>query len=175
MVPLEQDRWAKIDTAYRNGAEIADWLRRLVEDSTNREAVWNELYSKDFWGALVHQGTVFEAAYEAIPYLIDVATQLDAQSALRRDILVFVGAIAGEGGRFDFPEDLTANPALTELKGYLDRAAALVLPSLLVCRDERESQYLLSALAAFSNCDHLYHVLFNMDVDEVLSFMQGEI
>jgi hypothetical protein len=175
MVPLEQDRWAKIDTAYRNGAEIADWLRRLVEGSTDRETVWNELYSKDFWGALVHQGSVFPAAWEAVPYLVDVAAELDAQSALRRDILVFVGAIAGEGGPFHFPEDLNANPALSELKGYLERAAALMLPSLLACRDERESQYILSALAGVSNLDRLYHVLFNMDIDDVLSFMQGEI
>ena len=64
MLPLDDERWTKLEGGYRVPYDPRPMFARL---RANDESAWDEL-----WNELHHQGDVGTAAYAAVPYLVDI-------------------------------------------------------------------------------------------------------
>ncbi|MFR9797337.1 hypothetical protein ACL02U_15710 [Streptomyces sp. MS06] len=65
---LDSRPWASVSHAYGPAEDLPDLLRALAEGGGDAEEAISELYS-----CILHQGTVYSASVEAVPYLAGIA------------------------------------------------------------------------------------------------------
>jgi len=99
LIPLDSDRWTQLQDAYGPATEDPGLLRQLYEQV--EENTWSEIY-----GRLVHQGSVSNSAYAAVPHVVAVARTLPRDRRL--EYLIFAAAVAHGYDRKPIPEDLKA-------------------------------------------------------------------
>ncbi|MFJ6378529.1 hypothetical protein ACIQI7_00780 [Kitasatospora sp. NPDC092039] len=93
---LDAHPWADLSHAYGPAEDLPDLLRALAEgdDGTAEEAV-SELY-----GSILHQGTVYPASVDAVPYLARIA----AAGVRTVDVLGLLGGLAESEGEWEVPD-----------------------------------------------------------------------
>ncbi|MFI6285164.1 HEAT repeat domain-containing protein [Streptomyces sp. NPDC051018] len=82
---LDGVRWAELEHAYGDAEDVPDMLRGLVGDDGQASEALDEL-----WGSVIHQGTVYGATAETVPFL----ARLAAAGVRSGDLLVLLGGIA---------------------------------------------------------------------------------
>lgn len=159
IVPLDDELWQQLETAYGNSVEVVQWLRKLEAAEPDELAgIWSSI---DGWGALDHQNSVFNGSFAAIPHLVRIAAKQPAELPTRHDILALVGCIAADG-RVSIADaekrDWCAGfmPSCIEALGL---AIPLIGESLLTRPDESTVQWLLAAAAAICGYDRVSHEL----------------
>lgn len=65
---LEKINWSQLSHAFGSASEVPNWIRALLaEDKQIREKAIYELYEN-----LLHQGSVYEASFYALPFLLEL-------------------------------------------------------------------------------------------------------
>jgi hypothetical protein len=155
VLPLDDPRWSQLTHAYGKASDIPAKLRQLGADPPNADRVWPEL---DFWSSLCHQGSIYEATFAAIPYVVASARALDP--VRRIDLLQFVGysvASAALPRAAVAPADL-----LPAYQAAVRESVDLLADTLRHRYDENTTWNLFGALAAVQGHVGLSHVLFNL-------------
>ncbi len=94
--------WASYGHAYGSAEDVPGCLRALAgDDDAAADEAQGELY-----GSILHQGSVYEASAQAVPFLARIAAA-DIRTA---DVLLLIGGIA-EGGEDPSPEAGDGLPA----------------------------------------------------------------
>ncbi|WP_430477807.1 HEAT repeat domain-containing protein [Streptomyces sp. P11-1] len=94
--------WASYGHAYGSAEDVPGCLRALAgDDDAAADEAQGELY-----GSILHQGSVYEASAQAVPFLARIAAA-DIRTA---DVLLLIGGIA-EGGEDPSPEAADGPPA----------------------------------------------------------------
>ncbi|MEV5618517.1 HEAT repeat domain-containing protein [Streptomyces bacillaris] len=94
--------WASYGHAYGSAEDVPGCLRALAgDDDAAADEAQGELY-----GSILHQGSVYEASAQAVPFLARIAAA-DIRTA---DVLLLIGGIA-EGGEDPSPEAGDGPPA----------------------------------------------------------------
>ncbi|MER6128615.1 hypothetical protein ABT173_39855 [Streptomyces sp. NPDC001795] len=83
---LDDRPWATLVHAYGSAEDVPGGLRALA--GTDTQAAEQALY--EFWGNILHQGTVYPVTAEAVPFL----ARLAAAGRRSADLLVLLGSIA---------------------------------------------------------------------------------
>jgi hypothetical protein len=129
---------------------VPDALRRVVGNPADSAGF------DDLWPYLCSEGTTWDAAYAATPYLVDIAGRVEPGVAAH--YLTVVGLVVACGSPSDVPDDLRAD---------YDRALAAALPlataRLADCPDDETLRYLLATVAALRGRDDLAEVLQNIE------------
>ncbi len=82
---LDSVRWAELEHAYGPADDLPGILRALAGDEDQSAEALDEL-----WGSILHQGTVYGATAQAVPFLAKAA----AAGIHSVDLLVLLGGIA---------------------------------------------------------------------------------
>ncbi|MFF0449836.1 HEAT repeat domain-containing protein [Streptomyces sp. NPDC004609] len=164
---LDGVRWAELEHAYGDAEDVPDMLRGLVGDEEQASEALDEL-----WGSVIHQGTVYGATAETVPFL----ARLAAAGVRSGDLLLLLGAMAESTDEYGLPRPglcraavVAGLPLILPLCGSGDpevrRAAvwtagrtkdASVLPVLHVRRsEERDPGVRAELLAALAHVDPL--------------------
>jgi hypothetical protein len=77
-LPLDSPRWLKLTTDGSPRAEVPRLLRQIQEEGTFGEA-WERLVG----GPILHQGTVYQSTYAALPHLVAIAAEQDPRTLAR--------------------------------------------------------------------------------------------
>ncbi|WP_339151848.1 HEAT repeat domain-containing protein [Streptomyces sp. F41] len=94
--------WPSYGHAYGSAEDVPGCLRALAgDDDAAADEAQSELY-----GSILHQGSVYEASAQAVPFLARIAAA-DIRTA---DVLLLIGGIA-EGGEDPSPEAADGPPA----------------------------------------------------------------
>lgn len=131
--------WSDVNDAYGPAAEIPVLLNR-AEQAPDDVAVWDEL-----WGRLCHQGTIYPASVQAVPYLAELAERPSGARALYLAADIFASKDPLELAdrvRTTYPDAVSR----------LEKAAIRALPdgdihalwALAACRNARPWQWLLA-------------------------------
>ncbi|MEU9446109.1 hypothetical protein AB0D42_35660 [Streptomyces sp. NPDC048304] len=83
---LDARPWASVSHAYGPAEDLPDLLRALAEGGGDAEEVISELYS-----CILHQGTVYSASVDAVPYLARIAA---AARPGTTEVLCLLGGLA---------------------------------------------------------------------------------
>jgi hypothetical protein len=138
MLALDDPRWQELASTYGDGRAVARWLAR-ARAGEPLDDWYDPLFQE-----LLHQYTLSEAAYAAIPHLVDIARQ---RPETAKYLVVLAGQCYAHAGEADAPE---IPPDLEDGWQAALRAAVPVL--LEVLREpglgEGDVRYLLSSLAA---------------------------
>jgi hypothetical protein len=131
-------------------------LLSLAKSDAPPHTWYDELFQE-----LLHQYTVSEAAYAAIPHLVDIASE---REDLREPLLVLIG------GCYAFSQTPEAAPIPAELEGEWHDAARQAIPIMgVVLSRSQPSQsilrYLFSSLAAFNGHYALAVALEALDIE----------
>ncbi|WP_398866056.1 hypothetical protein [Streptomyces stephensoniae] len=122
LADLDARPWASRTHAYGSAEDVPDCLRALAgDDDAAAEEARNELY-----GSILHQGSVYEASAEAVPFLARIA----AAGIRTADVLLLIGGIA-EGGADPSPEGAGVPPERESDEVACRRAVVAQLPLLL--------------------------------------------
>jgi hypothetical protein len=86
---LDDVDWASMQHAYGSAADVPAMLRGLVsqDDGVRREA------EEGMWGAVHHQGDVYDSTVAAIPFLLAIAGTSGTGQRAALDLLASVGGI----------------------------------------------------------------------------------
>jgi hypothetical protein len=88
-------RWASLTHAFGTAADVPDLLVRLCRGGTDGGSALEELF-ETIW----HQGTVYSATVEAVPFLGALASDRQLQATLREQLVVLLFLIAGGVGYY---------------------------------------------------------------------------
>jgi hypothetical protein len=148
MLDLRSPIWSRLKDAYGSAAGVPALITRLSKGG--REVLG------DLYGAICHQGTVYDASFAAVPHLVDIA--LSAQDPnFRAEVLVLVGSIAKS------TDDARRGPSPADIHfayaGALDRARPLIASTLKESLKPPGAIYLLEAAAALAGFTTLGRVL----------------
>ena len=69
MLSLDSPRWAELQHAYGNAANIPKLLEQLTPTTSGP---WNAEPWYSLWSALAHQGDVYTASFAAVPHIISI-------------------------------------------------------------------------------------------------------
>ncbi|MDC2956742.1 HEAT repeat domain-containing protein [Streptomyces gilvifuscus] len=83
---LDAHPWASVSHAYGPAEDLPDLLRALAEGGGDAEEAMSELYS-----CILHQGTVYSASVDAVPYLARIAA---AARPGTTEVLCLLGGLA---------------------------------------------------------------------------------
>ncbi|MEU3462000.1 hypothetical protein ABZ721_18925 [Streptomyces sp. NPDC006733] len=83
---LDAHPWASVSHAYGPAEDLPDLLRALTEGGGEAEEAISELYS-----CILHQGTVYSASVDAVPYLARIAA---AAGPGATEVLCLLGGMA---------------------------------------------------------------------------------
>ncbi|WP_345704134.1 HEAT repeat domain-containing protein [Kitasatospora paranensis] len=83
---LDAHPWADVSHAYGPAEDLPDLLRALAEGGEDAEEAISELYS-----CILHQGTVYSASVDAVPYLARIAAAAGPGTA---EVLRLLGGLA---------------------------------------------------------------------------------
>ncbi|MCZ4607558.1 hypothetical protein O3S80_28085 [Streptomyces sp. Lzd4kr] len=117
---LDDRPWGDVEHAYGSAEDVPAVLRALADDDPETAgAALNELY-----GNIWHQGTVYAATVEAVPFL----ARLAAAGYRSADVLVLLGSIAESEDEYGVP------------RGACRTAVAAQLPLVLPLLDAGDAQ-----------------------------------
>ncbi|MGW7447898.1 hypothetical protein [Kitasatospora sp. NPDC054795] len=104
---LDDHPWATVSHAYGCAEDLPDLLRALAEgdDGAAEEAV-SELY-----GSILHQGTVYSASVDSVPYLARIA----AAGIRTADVLCLLGGLAESEDEWQVPEGAVRAAVVAQL------------------------------------------------------------
>ena len=144
MLALDNDLWVDLAGNHRDGRQVAALLRQAATGADLD--IWFEYLVQE----LVHQYTVSEVAYAALPHIIQLA---EAFPDWRTDLLILAGVCVSYG---DQPPAAIAEEYEADLSAAVG-PARVMLGELLSHEQDSDSDviYLLSALAAFHDCRDL--------------------
>lgn len=83
---LDAHPWVSVSHAYGPAGDLPGLLRALAEGGSDAEEALSELYS-----CLLHQGTVYSASVDAVPYLARIAAAAGPGTA---EVLCLLGGLA---------------------------------------------------------------------------------
>lgn len=148
-LPLDSQRWDELSTRRGPGA---GWVRDfLVAASTSSSRT--EVFT-DMWPEICSEGTTYDAAYAAAPYLVTIAHRLPVAQSV--EYLIVLGLIDTYASHV--PPDLRPGYRKAVLE-----AQVLALTRLADCPLDHSLRYLLAAVAAFRGRDDLALVLQDLD------------
>jgi hypothetical protein len=149
VLPLDSPRWGQLRTRRGPGAEwVRDFLVAASEGSSGTEAF------TEMWPEVCSEGTTYDSAYAAAPYLVAIAERLPVAQSI--EYLIVLGLI--ETYACDVPVDL--EPGYR--RAVLD-AQVLALTRLADCPVNHSLRYLLATVAAFRGRGDLASVLQDLD------------
>ncbi|HEV8194310.1 MAG TPA: hypothetical protein VGP82_22905, partial [Ktedonobacterales bacterium] len=99
--------WGALEHAYGAASDTPDALRALLsQDPSVQDAAMDDL-----WSSLCHQGTIYEASLQAVPFLLELLAA--PETTRKAEILLLLVGLA-DGG---FPDrfDVAAGRLLSEL------------------------------------------------------------
>ena len=108
MLSLDSDRWNTLTHAYGTAADIPRLLRSAAADPSPTSSYKSEPWFS-LWSALLHQGSVADAAYAAVPHLLRIAAESRhpyAWDCLALPAAVEAARLAGQAPQL--PTDLAA-------------------------------------------------------------------
>lgn len=148
-LPLDSPRWSRLWTRMGPGAyPVPQVLRALGDDPSDLELF------REMWSEICAEETTYDAAFAAVPYLMDFAGRLDPADA--DEYLIMAGLIATYAS--DVPSDL--EPAY---RTAMHRGLTLVLERLETCKTNADLRYLLASVAAMRGRTDLAEVLQDLD------------
>ena len=155
MLSLSDPKWCELKSNYGDGARVAELLS-LAKSNAPSYTWYDELFQE-----LLHQYTLSEAAYAAVPYLLDIAGE---REDLQEQLLVLVVAC------YTFSQAPEAAPIPAELEGEWHGAARQAIPIMGVVLGKSQTsqstlRYLFSSLAAFNGHYALAVTLEALDVE----------
>ncbi|MEO3974494.1 hypothetical protein [Streptomyces sp. CAU 1734] len=104
-VDLDSVRWAEVEHAYGEAEDLPGILRSLAGDEDQAREALDEL-----WSSVLHQGTVYTATAEAVPFLARIA----AAGVRTAEMLVLLGGIAESDDEFELPVPGACRAAVRE-------------------------------------------------------------
>ncbi|GAA2257026.1 hypothetical protein GCM10010232_53530 [Streptomyces amakusaensis] len=104
-VDLDGVRWADADHAYGEADDLPGMLRALTGDEERASEALDEL-----WSSILHQGTVYAATAEAVPFL----ARLAAGGVRTGDLLVLLGGIAESRDEYGLPRPGACRSAVAD-------------------------------------------------------------
>ncbi|MQS16636.1 HEAT repeat domain-containing protein [Streptomyces kaniharaensis] len=90
---LDAHPWASVSHAYGPAEDLPDLLRALAEGGGDAEEAISELYS-----CILHQGTVYSASVDAVPYLARIAAAARPGTV---EVLCLLGGLAESDDEFE--------------------------------------------------------------------------
>jgi len=148
-LPLDSTRWATL--AHRAGVgptgeiDVASELAHIIATPQDLERI------RDLWPYLASEGSTWDSAYAALPYLVEVVRRQNPGE--RAEILSVVGLILTGGSEHDIPADLRA--------GYEAALAAVYVPlgEAIAHLDPGDLPWVLGTIAALRGNRELAEVL----------------
>jgi hypothetical protein len=115
---LDNINWSQLHHAFGSASEVPNWIRALLsEDRQMREKAIYELYEN-----LLHQGSVYEASFYALPFLLELLKF--STSPDKADFAVLLADMGNNSGsdRYELSEteERTANKNLEERNKYAE-------------------------------------------------------
>ena len=148
-LPLDSPRWSQLWTRMGPGAyPVPQALRDFGDDPSDLERF------RELWAELCAEETTYDAAFAAVPYLMDFAARVDPADA--DEYLIVAGLIATYVS--DVPSDL--EPAF---RTAMHRGLTLALDRLENCTTDADLRYLLASVAAMRGRTDLAAVLQDLD------------
>ncbi|MGJ5892756.1 HEAT repeat domain-containing protein [Streptomyces niveiscabiei] len=90
---IDEVDWTSLRHAHGDAGDVPGWLRGLAsEERGEREAALDALY-----GAVLHEGGVYDATLAAVPFLLAVAAREGGRD--RAGVLELLSSIGGDPGR----------------------------------------------------------------------------
>ncbi|MBL7258950.1 hypothetical protein [Paractinoplanes lichenicola] len=182
---LDDIDWESLEHAYGSAGEVPRWIRGLVDpDPAIRETSLDAMY-----GAVHHQGDIYDSTVAAVPFLIEALTTpgLPGRDAIAQ-LLADVADVAEWPDEAELDDEGTiemrrqavrahalavaAAPALTALADDPDPAVRAAAPKLLVAIDAATPGLFVSLLGTEDNAEArmgLFDALgsLELDADEV--------
>lgn len=150
-LPLDSPRWSRLWTRMGPGAyPVPQVLRALGDDPSDLELF------REMWSEICAEETTYDAAFAAVPYLMDFAGRLDPADA--DEYLIVAGLIATYAS--DVPSDLEPAYRTAMHRGL---TLTLVLERLETCKTNADLRYLLASVAAMRGRTDLAEVLQDLD------------
>ncbi|MCK9824793.1 hypothetical protein NOCD_15005 [Nocardioides cavernae] len=148
-LPLDSPRWSQLWTRIGPGAyPVPQALRALGDDPSDLDLF------KEMWPEICAEETTYDAAFAALPYLMDFAGRVEPADA--DEYLIVAGLIATYAP--DVPSDL--EPAF---RTAMRRGLTLTLERLENCTTDADLRYLLASVAAMRGRTDLAEVLQDLD------------
>jgi hypothetical protein len=164
VIPLSDDTWKQLGTAYGDGTAVAKALQEAKDATIDNPTAIEDLFLTRIWGHVCHQGTPYSALFAAIPHLVDIAETLDPSTHARATILGALGwgavnakmnvKSAGDIGDLD--------PARFDCRDALRRAAPLIAETILYDHEDSITAHLFAALAAIKGNADLYFAMWGL-------------
>lgn len=157
MLSLDDPIWNELQSNYGTGREVAQLLSQAFAGDPLDD--WYD----DLFQELLHQYTLSQAAYAALPHLVEIARQ---QPDTRMHMLIMVGACCAhttDPGAPALPLEFTG-----EWHSAIQESLALITDLLAEGQFiENEMRYLLASLAALHGHSQLSQVIEALDVEIV--------
>jgi hypothetical protein len=155
VLSLSDPRWSELQSTYGSGTRVVDLLSR-AEGGAPFDSWYHDLFQE-----LCHQYTVSEAAYAAVPHLVNLARD-DGEA--RKHLLVLAGSC------YAFSQLPEASPIPADLEAEWDAAAREAIPLLteVLATDElseSDLRYLFLSLVAFQGHHSLALALEALDAE----------
>ncbi|GIJ45585.1 hypothetical protein Val02_24710 [Virgisporangium aliadipatigenens] len=165
-IGLDDVDWRALRHAYGSAEAVPAWVRGLVDpDPAVREESLDAMY-----GAVHHQGDVYDSTVAAVPYLIEALTAPHLPG--REGIAALLTSITDLGG---WPEDTARDADGAEMRRHATRARALVAaaaPALLRLVDDPAAsvrgavpKLLVTVAATVPDLPHLFLGLLDTEAD----------
>jgi len=104
---LDARPWSSLTHAYGSAADVPDLLRALTAaDADKADEALSELY-----GSVLHQGTVYAASAEAVPFLVRIA----AAGHRAADVLALLGGMAESEDEYGVATDAVRAAVVDQL------------------------------------------------------------
>lgn len=155
MLRLNDPRWGELQSNYGTGSSTARLLSRAIAGDPLDE--WYD----DLFQELLHQYTLSQVAYAAMPHLVEITRQ---RPDARMHLLVLIGACYAHAADPGVP----LIPSEFEMEWHSTPQEALRLICALLAEgqfDEVEMRYLLASLAALHGQPQLSQVIEALDVE----------
>ncbi|MFD4659725.1 hypothetical protein ACFWP2_29330 [Kitasatospora sp. NPDC058444] len=104
---LDDHPWVTVSHAYGSAEDLPDLLRALAEG--DEEAAGEAL--SELYGSILHQGTVYSAGVDAVPYLARIA----AAGRRTADVLCLLGGLAESEDEWQVPEGAVRTAVAAQL------------------------------------------------------------
>jgi hypothetical protein len=164
MLPLDDERWKQLSQRMGDAYPfITDSLKELLKNPANME-VFNEMIPH-----LCSEGTTYDSAHAAAPYLVELAQRLSLKE--RTTYLIWIGLIEIDSCPLEMIDDFLRD----DYQKALLEAIPLTLEILKEDHEPDETRYLLAAIAAFKGFPGMGEILANLDTYEECPECDSEI
>jgi hypothetical protein len=157
MLSLKNLKWNELQSNYGTGSSVARLLSRAIAGDPLDD--WYD----DLFQELLHQYTLSQAAYAALPHLVEIARQ---RADTRMHMLILIGACCAhitDPGAPALPLEFKE-----EWHSAIQEALALIADLLAEGQfTENEMRYLLASLAALHGHSQLSQAIEALDVEVV--------